>query len=291
MNYTESILSVNDNAIGIDPTSAHPYNRSSMKKRNHISRVENLLRRVVEEPFNWMGGSVLDPFQLATHLSRFYEGLADATAMPTHFTVFVNPDDYAAMETDRPALERQVADYVVLLTGRRGYHVKEPPVVTFEARKQEKSRSAHVVAEHRETPPEPGTAVYSLRAGDATLEAIRAADAFLIVQGRQHIPLDQPIIRIGRRMDNDIVLDSPAISRQHAQIRWRQRYFVLYDVSNRGHTVVNGAPCQEHILRPGDVIALQDIFLVYGEGREDLLGMSSFSEQDEMDTTLLKPEE
>ncbi len=262
-----------------------------MKKRNQLSRVESLLRRVVEEPFNWMGGGALDPFQLASHLSRFYEGLADPDAMPTHFTILVNPDDYAGLEADLPALERQVADYVVLLIGRRGYHVKEPPVITFEARKQEKSRSAHIVAEHQETPPEPGTAVYSFQAGDATLEAIRAADAFLIIQGRQHIPLDQPIIRIGRRMDNDIVLDSPSISRQHAQIRWRQRYFVLYDVSNRGHTVVNGAQCQEHILRPGDVIALQDIFLVYGEGREDLLGVSSFGEQDEMDTTLLKPEE
>lgn len=262
-----------------------------MKKRNHISRVENLLRRVVEEPFSWMGGGALDPFQLATHLSRFYEGLADPAARPTHFTIFINPDDYAGLAADLPALERQVADYVVLLTGRRGYHVKEPPVITFEARKEEKLRSAHIVAEHRETPPEPGTAVYSFQAVDGTLEAIRAADAFLIVQGRQHIPLDQPIIRIGRRMDNDIVLDSPSISRQHAQIRWRQRYFVLYDVSKHGHTVVNGTQCQEHILRPGDVIALQDIFLVYGEGREDLLGISSFSEQDEMGTTLLKPEE
>lgn len=262
-----------------------------MKKRNHISRVENLLRRVVEEPFNWMGGGMLDPFQLATHLSRFYEGVADPDAVPTHFAIFVNPDDYSGMAAQLQTLERQVAEYVVLLTARRGYHVKEPPIITFNSREQEKSRSAHIVAEHREKTPEPGTAVYSFQAGDATLEAIREADAFLIVQGRQHIPLDQPIIRIGRRMDNDIVLDLPSISRQHAQIRWRQRYFVLYDVSNRGHTVVNGTPCQEHILRPGDVIALQDIFLVYGEGREGLLGTSSFSEQDEMDTTLLKPEE
>ena len=39
--------------------------------------------------------------------------------------------------------------------------------------------------------------------------AILAADAFLIVQGRQHIALDRPVTRIGRRMDNDIVLDLP----------------------------------------------------------------------------------
>jgi hypothetical protein len=54
---------------------------------------------------------------------------------------------------------------------------------------------------------------------------------------------------------------------------------------------VNGSQIQEHILRPGDVIALSDIFLVYGEGREDMMGLSSFDEQDEMDSTMLKPEE
>ena len=98
-------------------------------------------------------------------------------------------------------------------------------------------------------------------------------------------------MRIGRRVDNDIVLDLPSISRQHAQIRWRQRYFVLYDVSSHGRTYVNGSQIQEHILRPGDVIALSDLFLVYGEGREDMMGLSSFDEQDEMDSTMLKPEE
>lgn len=95
--------------------------------------------------------------------------------------------------------------------------------------------------------------------------------------------------RIGRRMDNDIVIDSPSISRQHAQIRWRQRYFVLYDVSRRGQTAVNGRPAREHILRSGDVIALSDVMLVYGEGRDAPLGELASAVDEELDTTQLKP--
>ena len=246
---------------------------------------------MVEEPFTWISGGALDPFQLATHLSRYYDRQAERQPEPNHFTVLLSPADYKEIEQELDVLERQVADYVVLMAGRRGHQLKVVPTVIIEQNETEKARAAHIIAAHKEQPVESGTAVYAFENNDAILEAIRAADAFLIVQGRQHIALDRPIIRIGRRVDNDIVLDSSSISRQHAQIRWRQRYFVLYDVSNHDRTYVNGSPTQEHILRPGDVIALSDIFLVYGEGRDDMINIPSFAEHDEMDSTLLKPEE
>lgn len=260
-------------------------------KRSPLSRVESLIRKMVEEPFTWLNGGALDPFQLATHLTRFYDLQPAGQSNPNYFIVTVSPSDFKEIEEGIAILERQIADYVVLIAGRQGHHLKAPPVVNIEQSESEKEHSAHVRAEFQERSAESGTAVYAFEGGDATQEAIHAADAFLIVQGRQHISLDRPIIRIGRRVDNDIVLDSPTISRQHAQIRWRQRYFVLYDVSSHSRTYVNGTPVQEHILRPGDVIALSDIFLVYGEGRDDMLGVSSFTEQDGMDSTMLKPEE
>jgi pSer/pThr/pTyr-binding forkhead associated (FHA) protein len=110
------------------------------------------------------------------------------------------------------------------------------------------------------------TAVMQREQEAANLEALQALDAFLIVQGRNHVALDRPVTRIGRRFDNDIVLESPAVSRLHAQIRWRDHFFVLYDVGGRGRTQVNGQPTREHVLRPGDVIALSDVLIIYGEG-------------------------
>lgn len=260
-------------------------------KSSPLSHVEDLIRKMVEEPFTWISGGTLDPFQLATHLSRYYDKQSEGQREPNQFTVMLSLADYKEIEQELGTLEKQVADYVMLMAGRRGHHLTRVPTVIIERNEAEKNRSAHIIATHKEQSAESGTAVYAFENSDATREAIHAADAFLIVQGRQHIALDQPIIRIGRRVDNDIVLDTSSISRQHAQIRWRQRYFVLYDVSSHGRTYVNGTPTQEHILRPGDVIALSDIFLVYGEGRDDMLGDSSFAEQDEMGSTMLKPEE
>jgi hypothetical protein len=261
-------------------------------KRSALSRVEDLIRKVVEEPFTWLAGDPLDPFRLATYLVRIYEDAPAASMPPNHFTIAVSPEDYAEVADGRGAeLELQVADYVALLAERRGLHISETPTVTFTVDDGELPRRAHIVAERRAEQPDVHTEVFTLDPGDAVREAILAADAFLIVQGRQHIALDRPVTRIGRRMDNDIVLDLPSISRQHAQIRWRQRYFALYDVSRHGQTAVNGVPVREHILRPGDVIALSDVMLVYGEGRDQPLADLSAAIDDELDTTMQKPYE
>ena len=261
-------------------------------KRSPLSRVESLLRKVVEEPFTWLAGDPLDPFRLATHLVRHYEDALDDGTLPNQFIIHLSLDDYAEMAAaGLPEVEAQVADYVALLAERRGLHPSEPAQVTFEADTAELTRRAHIVASRHAEPPDSHTAVFTVDAGQAVLAAIRAADAFLIVQGRQHIALDRPVTRIGRRMDNDIVLDSPSISRQHAQIRWRQPYFVIYDVSRHGQTAVNGVPAREHVLRPGDVIALSDIMLVYGEGRDEPRGDAPLFADEELDTTMQKPYE
>lgn len=261
-------------------------------KRSALSRVEDLIRKVVEEPFTWLADDPLDPFRLATHLVRIYENTPADSLPPNQFTIAVSSEDYAEIAGGRGAeLELQVADYVALLAERRGLHVAEPPQVTFVKDDSELPRRAHIVAGRVAEKPDANTAVFTLDPGDAVMDAIRAADAFLIVQGRQHIALDRPVTRIGRRMDNDIVLDTPSISRQQAQIRWRQRYFVLYDVSRHGQTAVNGAPIREHILRPGDVIALSDVMLVYGEGRDEPLADLAPIVDDELDTTMQKPYE
>ncbi len=220
-----------------------------------------------------------------------YEDVRAEAEYPNHFVIHVNPDDYLEIEAfGGQVLARQVADYLVIMAGRRGHHLSEPPIIRFESHPQEQTHSAHITAS-RVADQHLNTDVYAVETNGGVQEAIRQADAFLIVQGRQHIPLDRPITRIGRRIENDIVLDSPSISRQHAQIRWRQRYFVLYDVSGHGRTSVNGAPAQEHVLRPGDVIALSDIFLVYGEGRDAMSATSTPADGEEMGTTMLKPEE
>jgi len=89
--------------------------------------------------------------------------------------------------------------------------------------------------------------------------------AFLIIDGDQHFMLDHPVINIGRHEDNHLVLKNPLISRTHAQIRVRNGRFMLFDLGSKSGTFMHGISIKQHILRPGDVITIADVQLVYGE--------------------------
>lgn len=255
-----------------------------------LSRAEALIRKVVEEPFAWLAGGTLEPFQLAKHLTKeFIEPATSSHACPNHFIIYVNPEDYSGLGADIHTLETQVADYVTILSGRLEVTPVESISVSIQIDNALDKQKARVEASQSSVELMDKTGILTDVVGDSSLETLRTIDAFLIIQGRRHVPLDQPIIRIGRRIDNDIVLDTPSVSREHAQIRWRQRYFVLYDISSHGRTLVNGDAIQEHILRPGDVISLSDVLLVYGEGLDDRAAIELWPENDEMASTMLRP--
>jgi hypothetical protein len=261
-------------------------------KYKKLNRAENIIRRMVEEPFSWFAGGALDPFQLARHLVIHYIVPAAKTKRPNRFVIHINPRDLSNLGDEVTAFESQVVDYVGLLTERYDSVPADPVLISVEADQEIEQQKAEITASLVEKQASGDTEVFSNQfANDFVLEALKAVDAFLIIQGRRHIPLDRPITRIGRRMDNDLILDTPSISRYHAQIRWRQRFFVLYDASGHGRTIVNGMVTKEHILRPGDVIALSEVLLVYGEGRDENFASELWPEDEEAASTLLRPEE
>ncbi len=91
------------------------------------------------------------------------------------------------------------------------------------------------------------------------------ANAFLIINGNQVFPLTQPVVNIGRRIDNNMVIDDASISRLHAQLRAIDEHFVIFDLDSTGGTFVNGQKVKRSVLYPGDVIALAAVQLVYGQ--------------------------
>jgi hypothetical protein len=99
---------------------------------------------------------------------------------------------------------------------------------------------------------------------EAAAEAV-PGNAFLILHGTKIIPLTQPVINIGRRLDNQIIIDDPRVSRNHAQLRAIRGRFVLFDLNSTGGTFVNGQPANQTILYPGDVISLAGVTLIFGQ--------------------------
>ena len=90
-------------------------------------------------------------------------------------------------------------------------------------------------------------------------------NAFLIVEGVKVFPLKQPVINIGRRLDNTVVVDDPRVSRNHAQLRSIKGRFVVFDLNSTGGTFVNGQRANQSVLYPGDVISLAGVSLIFGQ--------------------------
>jgi hypothetical protein len=89
--------------------------------------------------------------------------------------------------------------------------------------------------------------------------------AYLVLQGTRIIPLNQPLINIGRRLDNHIILEDPRVSRTHAQIKLINDRFVIFDLHSTSGTFINGRRTDQSVLYPGDVISLAGVIFIYSQ--------------------------
>lgn len=97
----------------------------------------------------------------------------------------------------------------------------------------------------------------------------RPASAYLIVNGSEIFPLNQMVTNIGRKTDNHLVIEDPCVSRYHAQIRNTRGQYFIFDLNSTGGTFVNGERIVREELKPGDVISLGGVEIIYGVDSQD----------------------
>ena len=72
----------------------------------------------------------------------------------------------------------------------------------------------------------------------------------------REIPLDQDVITIGRKTDNDIVIDNQAVSGYHARIKKEGNSLFIEDASSLNGTFINGQKISKGELHNGDVVLI-----------------------------------
>lgn len=98
------------------------------------------------------------------------------------------------------------------------------------------------------------------REGADLADALRPGTALLVVEHGfgepARILLDRPVNRLGRRFDDDILLDDVTVSRRHARIERRAAGFVLLDLDSINGTYLNGRRIDQAPLAVGDHIVI-----------------------------------
>lgn len=67
-------------------------------------------------------------------------------------------------------------------------------------------------------------------------------------------PFDKPMLTLGRSSDNDIVLPSNLVSRQHARIQQEGNQYIIIDAGGRNGLTIGEQRVPQHALADGDVI-------------------------------------
>jgi pSer/pThr/pTyr-binding forkhead associated (FHA) protein len=93
---------------------------------------------------------------------------------------------------------------------------------------------------------------------------------FLIIN-RQMIPLEKQVIRLGRQLENDIVFHEEFVSRFHAEIRFEDGKYVLYDSESTVGTFVNGRKVNRCVLNSGDLISIATIQIMFVNNNAKLI--------------------
>ena len=84
-------------------------------------------------------------------------------------------------------------------------------------------------------------------------------------KGSRHIELTHETFTIGRKADNTLAIEDPAVSGHHARIVKIQAVFFLEDLKSTNGTAVNGQPITRHQLHDADVITIGQHRLIFQE--------------------------
>jgi hypothetical protein len=240
---------------------------------DRFARFEDYIQRLVEGSFARLFAGRLHPREVAIHLIRamednVQEGEGGPDMAPDVYIVRLNPEDHEHLTTAQPDLPQALANELLEMARIAGLSLLSEPRVKLLADKSVPQKTIAVLAFHETAELYGGT---QEMAPQSPPDSPSAPHAYLVEgEGKHTIPLDRPVVTLGRQRDNHIVIDAPHVSRRHAQIRLRFGRYVLYDLGSSGGTAVNGQPVHEYVLAPGDVISLAGYTLLYMEEGQTL---------------------
>jgi len=84
-----------------------------------------------------------------------------------------------------------------------------------------------------------------------------------LVINSQVFPLKKETTSLGRKLDNDLVLQDALVSRYHAEIKYEDGRFAIYDLDSTSGTFLNNKKIKKSILYSGDLILLANIPIMF----------------------------
>ena len=243
-----------------------------------LSKLENHLQSLVEGSAAWLYPSTTRSQDLAHRLTQAMEAKIiirpdGQVIAPNLFTLIINPASGADIRESRYLfndLARAIEEYGL----KSGFVFVKSPEIHIEEDPQIPPHEFLVFARFYQKDLTPTT---GLDPNDLPEGVPCPENAYLVVDGTLFFQLTQSVVNIGRRPDNQLVINDSRVSRIHAQLRAINGFYIIFDLDTTGGTFVNGQKIKQCTLYPGDVISLAGVPLIFGQDEYELGETQQFS--------------
>ena len=234
--------------------------------KSRLYSVENTIKAIFE------GDSSLFPWvdDQSALLHKLLESIQEHVAnlgterkdLPTKFFIYLNGEDRRIIEHQNNLLEA-LQNFILetgIEFGLSNHGNVEIELVTRNSLMKNEIQIRSVASE----PISGETGVVPVVLGSVQKnEEKQNSSGFLILEDESLFELKKPVTNIGRNSSNHLTINDLRISRTHAQIRSVIDDFILFDIGSSRGTYVNGERVTQRKLKPGDVISLAGIKLIF----------------------------
>lgn len=237
--------------------------------------IERRLENLVEGFFNHRFSSALQPIELARKLTgemdRKQQVSVTHTYSPNIFMLHLAPQDFEELGGFNKVLAKELSEYVKAHAQEKAYRFAGALQISLapegELRPGECAIYSHF-EEFDEDQASGGTQIIPALELD---KAVDATDRTYLLDESSGIeyPLRNQAIAIGRRSDNDIVIDDAGASRYHARIEANGSNFFLVDLESTNGTLLNDEDVGRVRLVNDDRILIGRVELIFRHKASD----------------------
>ena len=178
------------------------------------------------------------------------------------YTLSLNPQDFSTLSAAAAQIQSSLSSSLQEYLESHDYLLAHSPLLTLATDPTLKSGQVRVIGWHSSDP-----LGFNHSSTENMIERKTApSQAFLIVNGKKKYMIGKEDFSIGRRLDNDLILEDSHVSRRHAQLELHEGCYHITDTGSKAGVYLNSRPVRRAPLQPGDLISICGYQIIYGEG-------------------------
>lgn len=235
-----------------------------------LRKIEDKLENAYEEWIGKIFKGPVKPGEIASKavrvMTRNKKISVNRTYGPNHYQICLSKDDYFQIQSIISGLSEEISETLLANASERNITILGKPQVIFEIDSGLRQGQIRIKTKCIEVKEDVKTATQLSLEDTLTFNKkeirhtiVQDDWSFHVVQGPSQgkkFKIPQGLITIGRKPENDIVLNDSSISRIHARVKLQNGKLTITDLDSTNGITVNGLRTKECQLLAGDEIIL-----------------------------------